>query len=486
MKQDLEKHKGQLTDAIAQADEQIAEADEQCEEDDEGYEDEFDKAANFNPHSDDPEAVIEAQELMKSNLRDALDEVTSRLSELENSRLKIRWTKKDLPPQLWRIDEPWLNFKDPDAETGKAEKSRAEAAGKGKSKRKQRKDASSNATEEKFYAVKLLAAGAVRAADGRRFNYSDAPPDKSAIRSLLMEGEELMKFQWRYILTKGDGDFQSMGILPIIACFDVMRHHPKFQPTYEAGFVYPHCKHGTVMEVVKRISGRKNVYWFEDHLLMANLKVHVQALSALEYCKIKHGNIHPTNLAVSDDGFNLLIADFLPDVELRRWYGEIIKHMANAPEYISPEFHRALIVDKMSYSSIKKRLNFHKNDVYCLGLVFYFLLARQPPEKFHLNEKAARKALTKIAATEKHDPELIELLRKMLEFDPEKRPTFLELLNSSDRFNMEVTSWLSALKKIAGFDTPDVEKGIMDSNKARRDENSAATTQDDQSYCSFM
>lgn len=167
--------------------------------------------------------------------------------------------------------------------------------------------------EEILYAVKLIAAGPVRAADGRRFNFSDAPKDKSAIKGLMVEGEELMKFQWRYILTKGNGDFQSMGILPIVACFDVMRHHPKFAPTFEAGFVYPHCKHGSVSDVVKRISGRKLVYWFEDELLLTNLKIHVQALSAMEYCKVKHGNIHPSNVTVSDDGFNLLISDFLPD-----------------------------------------------------------------------------------------------------------------------------------------------------------------------------
>lgn len=160
--------------------------------------------------------------------------------------------------------------------------------------------------------------------------------------------------------------------------------------------------------------------------------------------------------------------------------------MANSPRYISPEFYQALVVERKSYSTIKKTLNFHKNDVYCLGLVYYYLLARQPAEKFHVNEKGARKALNKIAAEEKHDPVLIELIKKMLEFDPEKRPTFMELLSSSDRFNMEINSWVTALKKVAGFGSGDAEKGIMDVNKARREDANQVTAKEEEYSCSIM
>lgn len=82
-----------------------------------------------------------------------------------------------------------------------------------------------------------IASGAAEASDGRRFHHSDATGDKSAIRSLLNDGEELLKQQWRVVVASGGGRFDTVGLLPLVAALDVTRKHAEYRELYEAAFV---------------------------------------------------------------------------------------------------------------------------------------------------------------------------------------------------------------------------------------------------------
>ena len=73
--------------------------------------------------------------------------------------------------------------------------------------------------------------------DGRRFQFSDAARDKEGLRGLLMEGERMMKFMWRFVIEKGSLDFESVGLLPIVSMMEVRRSHQNYKPTWNAAFL---------------------------------------------------------------------------------------------------------------------------------------------------------------------------------------------------------------------------------------------------------
>ena len=67
--------------------------------------------------------------------------------------------------------------------------------------------------------------------------------------------------------------------------------------------------------------------------------------------------------------------------ELRRWFCDVANHMANPPEYASPELFKALVRDKMRDQIwIQKHINPYKNDVFCMGMCLYYLLTMQEPK----------------------------------------------------------------------------------------------------------
>lgn len=81
-----------------------------------------------------------------------------------------------------------------------------------------------------------IAAGVTEVGDGRRIQQSDALVDKAAIRSLIVDGEEMLKQQWRLIISAG-GSVDDSGILPLVAALDVTRKHKDYREVYNAAFV---------------------------------------------------------------------------------------------------------------------------------------------------------------------------------------------------------------------------------------------------------
>eukprot|EP00918_Siedleckia_nematoides_P090486 GHVU01198869.1.p1 GENE.GHVU01198869.1~~GHVU01198869.1.p1 ORF type:complete len:146 (+),score=15.98 GHVU01198869.1:146-583(+) len=136
--------------------------------------------------------------------------------------------------------------------------------------------------------------------------------EKSAIRSLLSQGENIMRFQWRLIIQKADYDYESVGLVPLVTCCDVIRTHEKHGDTYEAAFVSPMMEYGSVEKLMTKIAGERDI-WFNDSLLLNTAKTFIQTMLAfLETNHIFHGNIKPANIFIASDGSRLLLGEFLP------------------------------------------------------------------------------------------------------------------------------------------------------------------------------
>jgi serine/threonine protein kinase len=121
-------------------------------------------------------------------------------------------------------------------------------------------------------------------------------------------------------------------------------------------------------------------------------------MASLEQLNVIHGSIHPANIFISNDGYTLLLAEFLPKSlfssfcicsflsktniymsgEIRRWFSDLQKGITNVPQYLSPEIYQKLVVEKnCDIDTLENTCNLHKHDVFCLGLAYYFITFRK-------------------------------------------------------------------------------------------------------------
>jgi len=267
---------------------------------------------------------------------------------------------------------------------------------------------------------------------------------------------------------------------------EVRRAHKQYEDIYNAALTYPLCKHGSVVDVIKRIAGRKVDYWFEDSLLLRNIKGLIFSLAILESKEIFHGNIHPANIYVSDDGFNLMLGDFLPRSEMRRWLSAVSKQLANPPKYSSPELYDVVYIEKVkSFTSIQKKINLHKNDVFSLGMVMYYLATRSEPEDFKTEERILKKGVKRFSADTTRDAELSSLILRMLLWDSQARPTFWELLSLSQRAALKKEAVVGGILNKLGFQAPKLEPNIVTVNKLRRGEKPSSNEEENNPACSI-
>ena len=197
--------------------------------------------------------------------------------------------------------------------------------------------------------------------------------------------------------------------------------------------------------------GRRQGYWFKEALILENLKRTIKTMAFLEREGIFHGSIKPSNIYISSDGNNLLVGDFLPRVELRRWLRDLRHGIANLPTYFSPELYKELIIDKRHHvDDIESLYNLHKHDVFCLGLTYYYITCRKLPKKIFQDPAQLKKALKQLRE-ESHDLELINCLTTLLTFDEKKRPTFWESLSFTEKATWVEGTLVDGLKQFLGL-----------------------------------
>ncbi|KAL8270775.1 hypothetical protein Esti_005301 [Eimeria stiedai] len=476
-KEELERQKAKLDEALSRLDigideaaARMAEAEEEAYEEGENYEDEMDFAERFDPHDrGDPEVLLEERQQLKTDLHDQLDEIQDRLHELESSSLNFTWERRELPLALRRLDKPWEDFNHDllvqahlearaiaAAEKERLEKEAKKAAKKGRPSRfptAAPKAAPAIREVPTVYCAKVMDPGAAVAADGRVFHHSDAVFDDTGAKTLVKEVEIYMKYCWRYIVEKGKFNFENVGLLPVVHAAPVTRTHSRAKRRAAAAIITPFMQSGSAGTVIKALAGRRSTYAYKSDLLLSNAKTLISCLAFLEHHGIFHGNIHPNNLLVSDDGFHLLIGDFVPPSEFRRWLVSVAKGLAVPPAYCSPEYHAALTERRIQKSDVYVHsLSPHKHDVFCLGLVLLQLATLQNTTTYREKPKRLLAALEKLQNSESPGAgELASLLSRMLILNPAERPFFKGLMGAQDRWNLQSSDWFRGAAELLGF-----------------------------------
>lgn len=184
------------------------------------------------------------------------------------------------------------------------------------------------------------------------------------------------------------------------------------------------------MELVEGISlstlHKKN-YPLSIQTVKSAIRQTALALAHAHEKGIVHRDVKPANIIVITDSgkeriklvdFGIARVDYSSKPEGKRI--SLTGDIFGTPYYMSPEQIEAKAVDKRS-------------DIYSLGCVFYELLTGSPPfvgsspfetAAFHLNEKPLTLKEASLGAT--FSPDLEQLILRMLEKDPDKRPRSMQ------------------------------------------------------------
>lgn len=151
------------------------------------------------------------------------------------------------------------------------------------------------------------------------------------------------------------------------------------------------------------------------------LEVFVGLFSQLQEKNIAHRDIKPENILLTREGLKL--TDF--GLAKNTGKGEIRSNTyAGSPYYVSPLLREAV---KNKEKLARLDHDVYKSDVFSLGLIL--LEAASLCDIRGLNSFENRGKVEEIInkLAKDYDPWFINVLKKMLEFDEEKRPNFLEL-----------------------------------------------------------
>lgn len=156
----------------------------------------------------------------------------------------------------------------------------------------------------------------------------------------------------------------------------------------------------------------------------------IDALAFLQDIGICHRDIKPANLFVCDNG-EIKVIDFgeskeyLLDEDNNPATWATIR---GTPQYLSPILWKAHV---LTPGTKQAEHNIYKSDVFSSGLVLYQIAALKDVNGFNQKvtytdgEKLIKDGLAWLS--KKYSNKVIEPLRKMLTFDEDKRPSFIEL-----------------------------------------------------------
>ena len=155
----------------------------------------------------------------------------------------------------------------------------------------------------------------------------------------------------------------------------------------------------------------------------------VDALAFLQEIGICHRDIKPANLFLLDNG-EIKIIDFGESKEYLLDDENNPATMATirgTPQYLSPILWKAHVLNP---GTKQVEHNIYKSDVFSCGLVLYQLCALKDVNGFNQKtqidgEKLIKEGLNYLG--KRYSSKITEPLKKMLIFEEEKRPTFLEL-----------------------------------------------------------
>lgn len=198
--------------------------------------------------------------------------------------------------------------------------------------------------------------------------------------------------------------------------------------TFKLGIVCEFLNDESNLEKVFRKREQKRIFWKEEELIRMIYSM-IDALAFLQNIGICHRDIKPANLFVLDSN-EIKIIDFGESKEYLLDEENNPSTMATirgTPQYLSPILWNAHVV----LQTKQVEHNIYKSDVFSVGLVLYQLCSMKDVNGFNQKttftdgEKLIKDGL--MALGKIYSQKVVEILRRMLIFDEEKRPNFIEL-----------------------------------------------------------
>ncbi|KAK2195942.1 Protein kinase-like domain superfamily [Babesia duncani] len=193
------------------------------------------------------------------------------------------------------------------------------------------------------------------------------------------------------------------GALRIKDAIKLVRNRSPFAKTWSIMVVSMAMNKGSVGNFLCCIPNTLPNYKMQDAVILSNLKEHIKLMSFLESKGIGHFAIKPNNLVISPDGTKLLLVDFCPESIFKERCFKIAKNHIDMPEFKCPVFECILSKDALIASvdaqqiiktevphfndlSLENVIDVfkHKHDVFCMGLVYYCIMALKPVFVIHL------------------------------------------------------------------------------------------------------
>ncbi|CAD2098800.1 serine/threonine protein kinase [Plasmodium vinckei petteri] len=229
--------------------------------------------------------------------------------------------------------------------------------------------------------------------------------------------------------------YESVGVVPYSDIIVLSKKEVGKKNKKVAGFVTPFLLNGNIKKMIENISPY-NKYKFNDEMIFKSLCNIIKVMNYFEEKNIVHGNIKPSNLFISNNGFHILIGNFVPKIKLSSYYFYVINKTRTPMKYISPEL---LFYIKKKTNQLKKNINKNKvgnidkylikNDIFCLGLSFYYIITMNEDILNHIDDSRAFQYKVNNIKSFVKKPELFFLLKNLLIYDHVHRPSWLDLSN---------------------------------------------------------
>ena len=217
------------------------------------------------------------------------------------------------------------------------------------------------------------------------------------------------------------------------------QHHPNIMQSYgyyfyetshnsyKLGIISEYIHRNLNLEVVYRIREKQHLFWSEDKLLKIAYNL-IDTFAYLEHIGICHRDIKPTNLFLLED-YQIKVIDFGESIE--NYDDEDDENqmatIRGTPQYLSPILWEAHVILKAK----EAEHNMFKSDVFSAGLVLYQLAAMKDVGGFNQKtpqcdgEVLIKEGLKQLSKS--YSNKLVEVIRRMLIFNEEDRPTFQQM-----------------------------------------------------------
>lgn len=198
--------------------------------------------------------------------------------------------------------------------------------------------------------------------------------------------------------------------------------------TYKLGIVCEYINGSYNLEIIYRRRESKNSHWKEEEILKMAYSI-IDAFAFLQQIGICHRDIKPANLFLLDS-HEIKVIDFGESKEhlLDDEDPHAMATIRGTPQYLSPILWKAHVLNP---GSKHVEHNIYKSDVFSAGLVLFQLAAMKDVTGFNQKtqntdgERLIKENLDRLS--KKYSSTVVDIIRKMLIYDEDKRPSFIEL-----------------------------------------------------------